>query len=232
MSEHTTPPIPPFWFAFLLGFLVYFFHYIFLSLTVYFSLIHLSPIPLGYGDLIAFVTLITVPITLGLLIVIQKNISYYYPLSFELRWTSFSQLIYAFFTVILLYFLFQLVTHLLNKPLVHPFVSDILSSNQYPVFLFFALVFFGPLYEEILFRGWLHTLWSNTFLGYSGSIFLTSIIWAIIHTQYGLYEWTLLFIFGVILSLAKIYSRSLLIPYFMHALFNALVFFQGITMKG
>ena len=44
-----------------------------------------------------------------------------------------------------------------------------------------------PVFEELFFRGFLLEGFRRTFLGTTGAVVLTSLLWAVIHTQYDLY---------------------------------------------
>lgn len=88
--------------------------------------------------------------------------------------------------------------------------------------LYLAVVVVAPLFEEILFRGFLFKGLEASKLGPWGTIFFTSLIWAIIHLQYSLFFMGIIFVLGILLGVARYKSQSLWVPLSMHALNNLL----------
>ncbi len=105
-----------------------------------------------------------------------------------------------------------------------PGVPDIMlnayaTAGNLPLF-WFALVIAAPLFEEIFFRGFLFTGIRQSALGPVGAVLITSATWAAIHVQYDLYDIATIFVFGLILGVAVLRSRSLLVPVLLHSLMN------------
>jgi membrane protease YdiL (CAAX protease family) len=86
--------------------------------------------------------------------------------------------------------------------------------------LWLSIIVAAPVFEEFFFRGFLIEGLRRGKLGDAGAIVLTSLFWASIHIQYGLYEIGTIFIFGLALGLARIGSRSLWVPVAMHMVAN------------
>lgn len=93
------------------------------------------------------------------------------------------------------------------------------STTNYPL-LWIAIIIAAPLFEELFFRGYLLEGIRNTPVGLIGAILITSSSWAIIHFQYGMFEIITIFLIGIILSIAKLKTKSLYIPIAMHMLMN------------
>ena len=74
----------------------------------------------------------------------------------------------------------------------------------------------APLFEEILFRGFLHSGWSRSRLGVPGTILLTSALWTALHLPTSALGLTGFFVQGLLLGLARHYSGSLYVPLAMH----------------
>jgi membrane protease YdiL (CAAX protease family) len=83
----------------------------------------------------------------------------------------------------------------------------------------------GPIMEEFVVRGFMFRGWSQSFLGPFGAIALTSVIWAILHTQYDWPTRSLLFIEGLALGYFRWRSNSTWLVVVVHSAVNILAFF-------
>jgi len=116
-------------------------------------------------------------------------------------------------------------------------IPDSMMNIQYPSeftkwLLVLGIAFFAPVLEEVIFRGFLLKGLSNSSLGVYGAIFLTSFVWAIIHTQYGWGYLLLIFMIGLVLGYARIRTNSLLVPIMMHVFFNLVACIELYLVKG
>ncbi|WP_296243191.1 MULTISPECIES: CPBP family intramembrane glutamic endopeptidase [unclassified Psychrobacter] len=121
----------------------------------------------------------------------------------------------------------QALTYLLNEsPLV--FVDPLYQSVSSVWLLVFAMVIVAPIYEELIFRG---LLWSAiaeqfpdaSYSGHRGAIvasLVTSLIFAAIHLQYGIYEISTIVVLALIFCYARIKSGSLVLPMLLHIINN------------
>jgi membrane protease YdiL (CAAX protease family) len=107
----------------------------------------------------------------------------------------------------------------------------ITSRQPWPVqlYLLFLAVVLAPIAEEILFRGILLRGLQRRF-GASAAVFLTSVLFALIHMH--LPALAPIFVLSIGLCLACLYTRSLLIPILMHALFNAFSLAIMLILRG
>jgi membrane protease YdiL (CAAX protease family) len=85
-----------------------------------------------------------------------------------------------------------------------------------------ATVVFAPLFEEVFFRGFLFEGFRYSKLGPAGAIFVTSIVWAGFHMQYGLFQIASIFVLGIILGVVRYRTNSLWPPLAMHVFNNLL----------
>ena len=173
------------------------------------------------GDVLSFATLATFFGANALLFGIIKlkkssNIKRYLALN-TIRFTSV-----RFWFLVLTGFvcLSELVTHLLGKPLVPEFATSIYVATDSLWLLWIAIVLAGPVFEELFFRGFLITGLSSTFIRPTGAIILSSIAWAVIHTQYDLYGIVTIFIFGLLLGYARVKTNSTLLTMGLHMFMN------------
>lgn len=97
---------------------------------------------------------------------------------------------------------------------------EIYQSAKHPALLWFAVIIAAPFFEEILFRGFLFEGLRHSPVGIIGTAMITSVLWASIHLQYGLYEIVIIFLIGLLLSYAKVKTGSLYIPIMMHIVMN------------
>lgn len=94
------------------------------------------------------------------------------------------------------------------------------STSQFWLF-FFTLAITGPLIEELMFRGFLFSGFSSSFLGPAGAIIVTSLIWAALHYfSGGLFHMFYMIIPGLVAGTARYKTNSLFTPLMIHSLVN------------
>ena len=96
------------------------------------------------------------------------------------------------------------------------------QATSLPLF-YLGVVLFGPLFEECLFRGFLFKGLEKSFLGGHGAVFISAILFSIIHIQYGV--WVILCMLlpmAILLGYARLKSKSLLLPILLHSINNLL----------
>ncbi|MGO1282481.1 MAG: lysostaphin resistance A-like protein [Psychrobacter sp.] len=152
-----------------------------------------------------------------------------------LRLKPFSRLVGIKMVGLLLLFMIgsQVLTYFLDEtPL--SFVDPLYQSVSSVWLLVFAMVIAAPLYEELVFRGILWTAIAERFpvTPYSehrGAIvasIVTSLIFAVIHVQYGIYEISTIAVLALIFCYARVKSGSLLLPIILHIVNNAAAMLQ------
>ena len=127
----------------------------------------------------------------------------------------------------------QALTYVLDKsPLV--FVDPLYQSVSSVWLLIFAMVIVAPIYEELIFRGILWSAIAEQFTSppdteYRGAIvasLVTSLIFAIIHLQYGIYEISTIVVLALLFCYARIKSGSLILPILLHIINNGAAMWQ------
>lgn len=104
------------------------------------------------------------------------------------------------------------------------------SIGQLPVFRFVLLaltaILLTPIAEEVIFRGFLLNAGKGYGkLGKNVAMLMASALFAFSHSQYhNATTFISLFIFSIILCLARFYSGSLMVPIVLHGLNNAISF--------
>lgn len=102
-------------------------------------------------------------------------------------------------------------------------IVNIYKTSMFPALLWIAIVIFGPVFEEIFMRGFLFEGFRISRIGAVGAITLTALIWALFHIQYNLFGISQIFVFGLILGIVRLKTKSLWSPLIMHSFFNFLV---------
>jgi membrane protease YdiL (CAAX protease family) len=101
------------------------------------------------------------------------------------------------------------------------FIRSLLVGGRSFAPLFFAVAVAAPFIEELLFRGFMFRGLAASRAGLTGAIVLPNILWASFHPQYARPTLILLFAMGLVLGLARHYSRSVTLPLVLHAISNA-----------
>ena len=105
-----------------------------------------------------------------------------------------------------------------------PAESDIMvdayASSVWPALFWIAVIVVGPVFEEVLFRGFLFQGLRYSRIGVIGAVIVTSLVWAVSHLQYGLFQIAWIFVFGIILGIMRYRTGSLWTPMIMHVLNN------------
>ncbi|HEY7886002.1 MAG TPA: CPBP family intramembrane glutamic endopeptidase [Cellvibrionaceae bacterium] len=112
----------------------------------------------------------------------------------------------------------------LNIPM-DDFTQQIATQRNLATIL--TLVVLAPVLEELVFRGYLFKAWRHSWLGASGTIMLTSVLFLGLHLgQYGALVMGQLFIFAIILGIAREKTGSIITPWLLHTannLFSAIL---------
>ena len=126
---------------------------------------------------------------------------------------------------LLFWLLSSFIGELLGLP-IEQFMLDIKMANNSLVTLVLILSSICvviPIMEELTFRGWLYSKIKLTKLGDAGALFMSALIFTLIHTQYN-NPITLVFIFslGLFLGFVRYKSNNINYTIAIHILFNSL----------
>ncbi len=103
----------------------------------------------------------------------------------------------------------------------YQFYINMYNLTSQPWLFFLTLAITGPLIEELMFRGFLFSGFSSSFLRPAGAIIVTSLIWAALHYfSGGLFHMIYLIIPGLLVGVARYRTNSLFTPIMMHSLVN------------
>lgn len=107
---------------------------------------------------------------------------------------------------------------------------DNLAQSAHPLWLLIlAMVVFAPIYEEVIFRGFMWTGLASSRLGIWGASIVTSVVFAVIHMQYGVVELVGIFCLAMLFSYGRIISGSLVLPIVLHIINNGLAMWQYLS---
>ena len=130
----------------------------------------------------------------------------------DYKWIAFSLLFIA---------IYGLILFILNLDL----SPDITFQNNFQIFLaVLGVGIYGPVFEEILFRGYMLTR-LNEILGNKKqyiSVFIVSVLFAMLHIYYPMQVWFLIFLMSVFLCVMKLRTGNLWLPVIFHVINNLL----------
>ena len=106
---------------------------------------------------------------------------------------------------------------------VPPIMETIIETTTYTTLLWVALVIAAPVFEEVLFRGFMYEGLRRTRIGAGGTILVTTLVWTGLHVgQYEPFFLALIALIGILLGIARERTGSLYVPLAIHAMNNLL----------
>lgn len=115
------------------------------------------------------------------------------------------------------------------------FMGDVLQSARADGALWLLVVAFcvaAPISEELFARGFLYRGWSESFLGPTGAILLSSLVWTSLHLQYDWYFFGEVFSIGLLLGYLRYRFHSTWLTIFVHGLNNLAAVVQTLWLTG
>lgn len=108
---------------------------------------------------------------------------------------------------------------------------DEMYFSAHPLWLLvLGMVVFAPIYEEVMFRGFMWVGIANSRFGFWGASIVTSLVFALIHTQYTPIELVAIVFLALLFSYTRAKSGSLFVPIILHILNNGLA--MGLYVLG
>ena len=98
-------------------------------------------------------------------------------------------------------------------------MESAISGGTLPL-IYLAFVIAAPLAEEVFFRGFLFEGLMRSKAGAWGANVMTSLVWSVMHLQYGIPEMLMLFVGGLVFGYARVRTGSLVTPVVMHMVWN------------
>ena len=123
------------------------------------------------------------------------------------------------------------VTYLLDYPVVPEEMVDMFQASRFSPLLWIAVVVAAPVCEEVFFRGFLFRGLQSSRLGGWGTIIVTAVWWAVIHLQYNVLGMLIIFLYGIVLGLARLKTGSLMLCMTLHAINNFVATVQALIFE-
>jgi len=115
----------------------------------------------------------------------------------------------------------EYISNLYPNQFYSSFVVESYKNSNSLIIFYLGVVCLGPLFEELLFRGFLFKGLERSFIGGVGAIWVTSILFVLVHIQYSLYILIcIVFPLALLLGYARYKSGSLLLPLLIHVINN------------
>jgi membrane protease YdiL (CAAX protease family) len=117
----------------------------------------------------------------------------------------------------------EILTHLLGRESVTPFQTDAYRAARAAgtlALMWLAFVVAAPVGEEIMFRGFVFRGWAASPLGAPGTILLTALIFAVVHTQYDWFGVFQTFCMGALFGWLRWRSGSTTLTILLHMVIN------------
>lgn len=151
-----------------------------------------------------------------------------------LRWPTIGQALLWTAALFLVGAGYEALSRWLDRPPVPDFMLEIVRTAVYPALLWLAVAVAAPIVEEILFRGYLYQGLRRSRLRAPGAILVSSLLFALPHLQYDLFDISSVLALGLVFGLARWHSGSTYLPIGLHILSNGLSMWQmnDITAMG
>ena len=114
-------------------------------------------------------------------------------------------------------------------------MGDVLKSAQADGALWLLVIAFcvaAPMWEEIFARGFLYRGWSESRLGVTGAIFLSSLAWTSLHLQYDWFFFGEVFSIGLLLGYLRYRTGSTWLTIVLHGINNLAATIQTFWLAG
>jgi membrane protease YdiL (CAAX protease family) len=152
-----------------------------------------------------------------------------------LRWTSWRKFFIGVAALIALVAGWDLLSRAVGREVAPGFMLDVLKSAQADGALWLLVIAFcvaAPMSEEFFARGFLYRGWSDSRLGPSGAIVLSSLAWTSLHLQYDWFFFGEIFSIGLLFGYLRYRTNSTWLTVVLHGLNNLAATIQSIWLAG
>jgi len=116
----------------------------------------------------------------------------------------------------------DLVLYLVKGELLPAQWVEVYRSVHSPLLFWIALVVATPIFEELLYRGFVFEGIRASRLGGMGAVLITAMVWTLIYQESDPLEFAMIFIVGLMLGVARLRTGSVLLTIAMHMLHNVI----------
>ena len=152
-----------------------------------------------------------------------------------LRLTSWKTLLIGAVALFVLVMAWDALSRATGREVEPGFMGDVLKSARAEGALWILVIAFcvvAPIAEELFARGFLYRGWSESFLGPTGAIVLSSMVWTALHLQYDWYFLGEVFSIGLLLGYLRYRSNSTWLTIILHGLNNLAAVVQTMLLTG
>lgn len=186
--------------------------------------------PLGFGVSTVVMLLVSSPVAVGLLVVLavwrEGRNGWRRRLGFEFEPAAWKPTVVWSAITVATILGGEALRLALGKPAVPEFLQEAwATSGPIPLFVL-SFVILPPLFEEMLFRGWMIPGLAASPLGNAGAVVISSVLFAAVHLQYDLVDMTVVFALGLALGGARVATGSVWPPMVLHGLVNGAAVMQ------
>jgi hypothetical protein len=123
---------------------------------------------------------------------------------------------------------YEIAARWLDRPPLPDFMVELWSTTSWPALLAAAVVLGAPLAEEVIFRGFLlpGLAAGAGRRGRLGAVVVSAALWALIHSQYDLFDMGAVFALGLVFGASRMHTGSLWVPILLHAGVNGFAMVQ------
>src|SRR6266478_9022059 len=152
-----------------------------------------------------------------------------------LRWPSWTNLLIGVAALFVLVMGWDLLSRATGREVEPGFMGEVLKSARADGALWLLVIAFcvaAPISEEFFARGFLSRGWSESFLGPTGAIILSSVVWTALHLQYDWFFFGEVFSIGLLLGYLRYRSNSTWLTVVIHGLNNTAATVQTFWLAG
>ena len=130
--------------------------------------------------------------------------------------------------------LYEAAARWLDRPPLPDFMVELWHTASWPALLAAAVVIGAPLVEEVIFRGFLlpGLAAGSGNAGRLGAVAASAALWALIHSQYDLFDMSAVFALGLVFGASRLHTGSLWTPLLLHAGVNGVAMVQVYAALG
>jgi membrane protease YdiL (CAAX protease family) len=186
------------------------------------------------GFLLAVSVIVTAPVFSVAVVALARlrgPVREYLALRWAPGWTGWRRVAGWGLAVAAFLYAFDSLGTWLGRPPVPDFMRDVYTTAEPRVLLWVALVLAAPLFEELLFRGFLLPGLASSW-GAPVAVAVSSLLFAASHFQYDPFDMTAVLGLGLLLGAARVTTRSTLLPMVLHAGVNLAVTVQTHRLVG
>jgi membrane protease YdiL (CAAX protease family) len=187
----------------------------------------------GHGAVIGGAAFVGMPAVLLVLWLATRVARRSFASYLALRWPSLREILFAASATVALLVALGAVAWLLGYPVSPEFALTAVRTARDSGLLWLLLLGFcigAPVAEEFLFRGFLFRGWAASFLGPTGAIVLSAIVFALIHQQYDWFYVACIAAVGLLLGYLRYRSDSTWLTVMVHALYNLMASLLALWM--